>query len=130
MILGSCHFGGLLAFVPRLVQAPWGSPDKGSVLATVVLLFAGHALCDFPLQGQFLSDAKNHRLNPHGWMRALFAHSMIHCAMVYLITGSMLFGFAELVIHAATDYAKCDDKISSRTDQAIHYVCKVLWGVL
>ena len=41
MILGSCHFGGLLAFVPRLVQAPWGSPDKGSVLASGIGATAG-----------------------------------------------------------------------------------------
>lgn len=132
MIFGSCHVSGLLGFIPRLVQAPWLSPDKGSVLATLILLFAGHALCDFPWQGQFLGDAKNHRgpnVGEH-WFRALFAHSMIHCAIVYLITGSTVLGLAELLIHGATDYAKCDGRISSTQDQAIHYGCKVAWALI
>jgi len=131
MIFGSCHLGGLLGFVPRLVQAANVSPDKGSILATLMLLFAGHALCDYPLQGQFLSDAKNRHKNlGEHWLRALFAHSMIHCAMVYLVTGSTIMGLSELVIHAATDYAKCDGRITSTQDQAIHYLCKILWAVL
>jgi len=130
MIFGSCHANGLLGLVPRLVQAPL-SLDKGSILATLVLLFAGHALCDFPLQGQFLSDAKNrHKSVGEHWMRALFAHSMIHCAMVYLVTGSLIYGLAELVIHAFTDYAKCDGWIDSTEDQAIHYLCKIAWAIL
>ena len=59
---------------------------KGSILATLILLFAGQALCDFPFQGHFLSDAKNHRRPNAGehWARALFAHAMIHCGMVHL----------------------------------------------
>ena len=131
MILGSCHASGLLGFVPRLVQAPFWFPDKGSVLGTLVLLFAGHALFDYPLQGQFLSDAKNRHKNvDEHWTRALFAHSMMHCAMVYVVTGSLVFGLAELVIHFATDYAKCEQWIDSTEDQAIHYLCKVLWGIL
>jgi len=131
MIFGSCHANGLLGFVPRLVQAPCLSLGKGSLLATLILLFAGHALCDFPLQGQFLSDAKNrHKSVGEHWMRALFAHSMIHCAMVYLITGSVAMGLAELVIHFFTDFAKCEGWINSTQDQAIHYGCKILWAVL
>lgn len=131
IIFGWCHASGLLEFVPRLVQAPWLSPGKGSVLATLILLFAGHALCDFPLQGQFLSDAKNHRRPNAGehWARALFAHAMIHCGMVYWVTGSAWFALAELAIHGLTDYAKCDGQITSTQDQAIHYACKVAWAI-
>lgn len=131
MIFGSCHFGGLLGFVPRLVQAAYVSPFKGSEVATLILLFAGHALCDYPLQGQFLADAKNRHKNVgEHWMRALFAHSMIHCAMVYLVTGSAILGLAELIVHAATDHGKCEGRITSTQDQAIHYLCKILWAVL
>jgi tellurite resistance protein len=50
--------------------------------------------------------------------------------MVYLVTGSTIMGLAELVIHAATDYANCDGRITSTQDQAIHYMCKILWAVL
>jgi hypothetical protein len=31
-----------------------------SVASRVLLLFAGHALCDYPLQGDFLARGKNH----------------------------------------------------------------------
>jgi hypothetical protein len=100
------------------------------MLARLLLLFAGHALCDYPLQGDFLAKAKNHKLNPHGWPRDLIAHTLIHAGMVFLITRSLWFALAELVIHTVTDYAKCDGRISSNVDQAIHYACKVLWAVL
>lgn len=130
MIFGSCRASGLLAAMPRLVQAPWFQ-GKGSVPETLLLLFAGHALCDFPLQGQFLSDAKNRHLNPGaGWRRAMLAHCLIQSGMVLLITGNLWFALAELVIHFATDCAKCEDWITSGQDQAIHYACKVLWAVL
>lgn len=102
------------------------------MIRLLILLFAGHALCDYPLQGDFLAKAKNHRSpSPHKhWFCAIFAHSMIHCAMVYLITGSVALGLAELVIHAATDYAKCDGRITSTQDQAIHYSCKIAWALI
>jgi len=37
---------------------------SNAVLSRILLLFAGHALCDYPLQGNFLAKGKNHR-NPH-----------------------------------------------------------------
>jgi len=130
MILGSCRASGLLAFVPRLVQAPL-SHGKGSSFATILLLlFAAHAFCDYPGQGQFLSEAKNRHINTDGcWWRAMLAHCLIHSGLVLLITGSLWLALPELVIHYATDCAKCEDWISSDTDQAIHYGCKVVWAL-
>ena len=126
-----CRLGGLLAEMPRPVWAPLLAA-KGSVLPMLILLFGGHALCDFPWQGQFLSDAKNHRKPSVGehWARALFAHCMIHCTMVYLVTGFVSLAIAELVIHLVADYAKSDGRISSTQDQAIHYGCKLLWAFI
>lgn len=124
-----CRLGGLLAAMPRPVWAPWLAV-KGSVLPTLLLLIAGHALCDYPLQGQFLSDAKNHRKNSAwGWKKALFAHSSIHAGMVLLVTGSTLLAVSEWIIHAITDWLKCDERISSNVDQSIHYGCKILWAI-
>jgi hypothetical protein len=70
------------------------------------MLIAAHALCDYPLQGDFLAQAKN-RNTPVGkvfWPHALFAHSMIHGGAVVLLTGSVVLGVAEAVIHAVTDF--------------------------
>lgn len=128
----------------------------------LLLLFAGHALCDFPLQGDFLARGKNHKAPLPGvpWQYCLFAHALIHAGAVFLLTRSLILGLAELVFHAATDYAKCDGRFTpafpgvmlnwrrpfepafiARTadqcnaiafdrDQAIHYGCKVVWCAL
>lgn len=101
---------------------------------TLFLLLAGHALCDYPLQSEFLSKGKNHRTSPYlAWMPAywcLFAHAMIHGGTVLLITDSLPLGIAEAVLHAGTDYAKCDGRINMDEDQAMHIACKVAWAVL
>lgn len=137
MIIGSCHVSGLLAFVPRLVQAPL-LLAKGSMPATILLLCAGHALCDYPLQGEFLAQGKNRHTNPgSGWIKAMTAHCLIQSGMVYVVAGilfsspwALWFAIAEFAIHFATDFAKCEGWINSDIDQAIHYACKILWGVL
>lgn len=96
------------------------------------LMVAAHALADYPLQGDFLAKAKNHTAPIPGvpWYQALTAHSAIHAGAVGVITGSLWLGLAEFVLHAATDYAKCDGRISFNTDQAIHIACKALWAAL
>lgn len=108
----------------------WPVTQGVGVAGRILLLFAGHAFFDYSGQGPFLAEAKNHKTNPRGWIKALMAHTLMHAGMVYVITGSLWFALAELVIHSVTDYAKCDGRISSNVDQAIHYACKVLWAVL
>jgi hypothetical protein len=103
-----------------------------SVLSKVLLLFAGHALCDYPLQGDFLAKGKNHTNPIPGipWQQCLLAHCLIHAGMVYLVTRNIWFALAELVIHGMTDYLKCDSRISFNVDQVIHYSCKLMWAIL
>lgn len=95
------------------------------------LLIAAHALADYPLQGDFLAQAKNRNtaIGKVFWPHALFAHSMIHGGFVLIITGSMWFALAEVAIHAATDWLKCEGKISLNSDQSIHIACKLAWAV-
>ena len=95
-------------------------------------LCVGHVLCDFPLQGQFLADGKNHR-NPipgFAWQIMLFSHALIHAGMVSLVTGSLFLGMLELVLHMFIDFLKCEEKFGFATDQALHYGCKVLYVIL
>lgn len=95
----------------------------------LLMLCAGHALCDYPLQGEFLARGKNHTA-PFAGMASwqlLLAHCFIHMGMVLLITGSVWMAVAELAIHFVTDYAKCDGRINFDQDQAIHYACKLMW---
>ena len=94
-----------------------------------VLLF-GHALADYPLQGEFLAQAKNRNteVGKVFWMHALPAHSIIHGGFVLLITSSLPLALAETIIHGVTDYLKCEGRISLHADQAIHVLCKVIWA--
>lgn len=98
----------------------------------LLTLIAGHALCDYPLQGDFLAKAKNRTAPIPGvpWYQALGAHAAIHGGMVALVTGSAAMGLAETAIHALTDDLKCRGKLSYNQDQAIHLACKALWAAL
>lgn len=110
---------------------PASDLDGSLMLTKMLLLFAGHALCDYPLQGDFLARGKNRFAPLPGvpWYQCLFAHALIHAGMVLLITGSFRFACAEMIIHAAVDYAKCAGQWTFNQDQAIHYICKVLWAL-
>lgn len=94
-------------------------------LAHVALaLIAAHWLADYPLQGQFLSEAK-----VKGPLRLyhLVAHAGIHGGAVALVTGSVWLGIAEWLAHTAIDEAKVRGWTNFATDQALHVACKVLW---
>lgn len=110
----------------------WHNFINSSFWELLLVLFAVHALCDYPLQGDFLAKGKNHRLPLPGipWYQCLFAHVLIHGGFVYIVTGFFWLGIAELLIHAVTDYSKSEGWISFNTDQAIHYACKLLWACL
>jgi type IV secretory pathway VirB3-like protein len=88
-----------------------------------------HCLCDYPLQGDFLSKAKNHTAPIPGvpWYQALMAHAVIQGGAVWLVTGSLWLAAIEIVLHAVTDYLKCANRISFNTDQAIHLLCKIAY---
>lgn len=94
------------------------------------LLIVGHALADYPLQGDFLANGKNRNtaIGKIFWPHALFAHSVIHGGFVAVITGNVWLGIAETVIHAGTDWLKCEGKISLQIDQSVHIGCKLVWA--
>lgn len=102
-----------------------------SFVAILLLLFAAHALCDYPLQGDFLARGKNRNAAIPGipWWQCLTAHALIHAGAVYLITGSLLLAGLELVIHWWTDFGKCDGWFGFNADQAIHFGCKLAWAL-
>ena len=93
------------------------------------LLIAGHALADYPLQGDFLANGKNRNttIGKIFWPHALFAHSMIHGGFVAVVTGYWWLGASEAIMHGLTDWLKCEGHISLHQDQAIHILCKVVW---
>lgn len=96
------------------------------------LLILGHAIADYPLQGDFLARAKN-RQNPIAgvpWYQAMAAHSVIHGGLVGIATGSILCGAAEFIVHCLIDDTKCAGRLSYNADQALHIACKAVWVVV
>jgi hypothetical protein len=99
------------------------------IINTFALLLVGHALADYPLQGDFLSKAKNRFAPVVGvpWYQALGAHSLIHAGVVGLVTGSLVLGMLEFVAHSIIDDTKCRGGISYDVDQVLHVLCKLAW---
>lgn len=99
------------------------------------LLIAGHALADFPLQGDTTAVNKNRHakteLQKHVpafyW---LGSHAIIHGAAVGLITGSVGLGIAETIMHGMIDFGKCEKLYSIHIDQFLHVLCKIVWLII
>lgn len=115
--------------------------ELGTAAAIFFALVIGHVLADYPLQGRFLSMAKNRHADvtslfgnetpPRGlWIHALTAHSLIHAGVVWLITGSLVLGLVETVLHWVIDYAKCEKWTNLTSDQVLHLLCKTGYAIL
>ncbi len=110
----------------------------------LTLLFAFvicHALGDFPLQGAFLARFKNRHFPPKElgvneeappslWIYCLTYHSLIHAGFVWLITGSVILGLAELAVHWLIDFVKCERWTNFHTDQLLHLATKLAYAAL
>lgn len=114
------------------------------LLQLFALLLIGHALCDYPLQGDFLARGKN-RCNPIlgvPWYWCLGAHAAIHAGMVLLLTHFWWLALLEFLFHALIDDTKCMMGCGVRAqlprqqerlfnyDQLAHVVCKAAWVAL
>ena len=116
----------------------------GSAFSMFFALLIGHSLADFPLQGDFLSRGKN-RNNPPAeladgkkspanlWVYLMSAHCFIHAGFVWVVSGHVLLGLAEFILHWSIDAAKCEGRTSFATDQWLHIITKagyvwILWA--
>jgi hypothetical protein len=94
-------------------------------------LLVGHAIADFPLQGEFLAQAKCKDGVPGvPWQMALAWHSLIHGGFVFVATGSVEYGLLETLLHYYIDWIKCLGFSSFKIDQWLHIACKLLYLVL
>lgn len=99
------------------------------MISLFLALIAAHALCDYPLQGDFLSKAKNRFAAIPGvpWYQALGAHAVIHGGAVALLTGIWWLGVLEAISHFIIDDLKCTGRLSFNGDQIAHVACKAVW---
>lgn len=94
-------------------------------------LLIGHSVCDYPLQGDFLAQAKNRHtaLGKLFWPWALPTHALIHAGAVAFVTGSLTLGFVEFIAHSLIDFMKCENKLTFSQDQILHVLCKVAYAI-
>lgn len=104
-------------------------PITTEPVALLFLLLVGHMLADHPLQGPFLSMAKNHRKPVDGfpWYLALVSHTTIQSGVVFIVTGSLWFAAIEFIAHTTVDWMKCDERLTAIEDQALHVLCKLAY---
>jgi len=103
-----------------------------SFLVMLFWLFVGHFICDYPLQGDYLAQAKNRHteIGKHVWRHALIGHGFIHAGAVVLATGSLFLGMLELIAHCYIDSMKNDGHLTFAQDQYLHYACKLAWAIV
>ena len=112
--------------------------DLSSALVLFFALAIGHAIADFPLQGDFLARGKDRHQafiqlvdgqeNPkYLWAYLMTAHCLIQAGFVWIITGSALLGFVEFVLHWIIDAIKCDNRTSFEVDQLLHLLTKAVF---
>lgn len=121
----------------------------------VLLLAGGHAVADYGMQSAYMAENKvpvirrarpgglvNETPNPD-WFVTLGAHCLIHALAVGVVAFAFValagrdalpvaaaLGWAEFACHFAIDRSKGLGRFSYRTDQALHYGCKLAWAVL
>lgn len=107
--------------------------ELAHLLQILFYMLTAHALCDYPLQGDWLSKAKNPTLDlvpgERIWPMALSGHALIHAAAVQIITGSWLLFAIEAVAHGLIDYSKCKGLFGYNADQYLHIVCKLTYVI-
>lgn len=105
------------------------------MIETFFKLLIGHAVGDFWAQSEAMRQAKGWTAQIKSgdvlvWPYALTAHALMHGGAVWLLTGNVWLGFAEVVCHWCIDYGKCSHWYNVHVDQSAHIACKMVWAVL
>lgn len=102
-----------------------------SILFALVI---GHAIADYPLQGDFLARGKNHLAPLPGvpWFVCLLSHALIHAAPVWIVTGVPGLGLFEVGVHVLIDFGKSAGWFGAGgrafwIDQGLHVGCKAFY---
>lgn len=95
-------------------------------------LLVGHAFVDYSWQTDFIAVGKNRNLNDGSkgipWYYIMSAHALMHGGAVGLLSGWIVLGALETVLHFVIDYAKCEKWINFHQDQLAHVLCKAAWA--
>ena len=100
-------------------------------------LFFGHFLADFAFQTDIMAKMKSRHNKPDWipqgqkyvptWHYWLTAHAFIHGGVLYLLTGNLLIGGLETILHWIIDLLKCENITNPHIDQMLHFLCKLAY---
>lgn len=98
----------------------------------------GHALGDYVFQRDIMARSKSRHADIFktagpgfpAWYYWLASHALVHGGAVFIVSGSMLLGAVETVLHFLIDYSKCEHWINLHVDQALHILCKLAYVYL
>lgn len=93
------------------------------------VLLVGHALVDYGLQSAYMASTKSSRSANYSFW-SLFAHSTMHGGAVYFITGSIILGLVEMLLHFIIDKASSNGEMSRNVDQLLHILCKMVYIIV
>jgi hypothetical protein len=101
------------------------------LLNLFILLIGGHFIGDYVLQNDAIALGKNRKADPArlgvNWFYWMGSHAVTHGFIVGLITQSVALGIIETILHFIIDDIKCMDGINLHIDQALHFICKILY---
>ena len=101
----------------------------GIMIGILFKLLIGHAFADYAFQSAYMAEKKSPLMSDE-WYYHLLAHSLIHAGMVWLITGSPVLAFAELILHFLIDRSKSMGDITRNVDQTLHFFCKFVYTLI
>jgi hypothetical protein len=95
----------------------------------------GHALGDYVFQREVMATAKSRHAEIHsttskgfpGWYYWLISHALVHGGAVFIISGSLMLGIIETLLHSLIDFSKCEHWINLHVDQLLHLLCKAVY---
>lgn len=105
------------------------------MIALFCKLLIGHALFDYPLQGDFIAKFKNRHIpSPISgsviWFHLMTAHCLLHAGAVWYLTGSGILAGIEFTLHFIFDVMKCEGWTNFHVDQVLHVLCKAGYAVV
>ena len=89
-----------------------------------LVLWMAHFVGDFGLQSYYM--AENKQPGKPNWFLILFAHSMIHGFLTYVVTLSIYAAIFIVVTHMMIDYSKGKNLFGFKTDQLFHVLAIAL----
>jgi len=110
-----------------------------NIVYLLFLLMCAHFVGDFVFQTDTMVSYKNPNNMPvtfagkrrkYWWKYFMTAHASTQALLVIAVTGNVMLGMFEFVLHFVIDYGKCMKKYGVLEDQFLHLLTKLGYVIL